>query len=60
MFDSEMISLTVRASDLLANAEGTTGELPVADIRGLLALKYEADKLSKRIDAALSREQAPA
>lgn len=60
MFDSEFIALTERASDLLSNAEATTGELPREDIHALLSLKFEADKLSQRVDRALTHGEVPA
>lgn len=55
-----MFTLHDNARKALEAAETTEGEMEVAAIRTLLALKWESDSLSKRIDAALTREAANA
>lgn len=60
MFTPTMIALQMGASETLERAEATAGEMPAEDIRKLLAVKYELDRMSERITNALTREQTPA
>lgn len=60
MFTPTMIALQMGATEVLERAEATAGEMSVEDIRKLLAVKYELDRMSDRVTNALTREAANA
>lgn len=56
MHEPTMFTLHDGPRTALELAEATEGEMAIADIRTLLALKFQADMLSRRIDGALVRD----